>query len=72
MLSRVNSYHVKTMEALRDALDKTRHGDGHMISKFPIKYPKFVVERFVSRPLANTREHAHDSAPQIQVNVPGP
>ena len=39
------------MEAPRDALDETRHSDGHVLSELPIKYPKFVVERFITRPL---------------------
>jgi hypothetical protein len=51
MPGRVDSYQVETMEAMRDTLDETRHGDGHVLSKLLIKYPKFVVERFISWPL---------------------
>lgn len=48
-----DSYQVKTMEAPRDAFDETRHRDGYVLSELPIKYPEFVVERFIPRPLAN-------------------
>lgn len=54
-LGGVNSYQIKTMEAPGDALDETRHRDGYVLSKLPIEYPEFVVERFISRPLRDTR-----------------
>lgn len=47
------------MEAPRDALDETRYGDGHVLSELPVKYPEFVVERFITRPLANVRSFQH-------------
>ncbi len=57
MPGRVGSHQVETMEAPRDALDETRHGDGYVLPELTIKYPKFVVERFISWPLVNTRTH---------------
>ena len=39
------------MEAPRHALDEPRHSNGHVLSELPIKYPKFIVEYIISRPL---------------------
>jgi hypothetical protein len=57
----VDSYQIKTVEAPGDTLDETRHRDGHVLSKLPIKYPEFVVKCFISRPLCDTRTFIHSS-----------